>query len=500
MKITTHAQRKINSIVALTGIFFALAIAAYADDPRTNSWFTTYTGQYARIYTSLANRTNGTASTTWTGQTSPIYVGVREVDFSASWVYIRSSGMGGHYMGPWSNPNLPKNQGTLFRIPRNPATNTTTKTLTSLGILGLMVDGVAIYDTRDAFSYKNSSSTDASPVNGLTGDGIWNRDAWMNEAVSFDPAYAHQPQSGQYHYHASPLAVRYFLGDNVNFAGTPFNNSPKTYTENTNTTVFKHSPILGWLSDGYPLYGPYGYSNPTNAASGVRRMIAGYVLCDGNYGTTNVGIVGRHYLPAWAVTAQGRTTNVLTSAQYGPSTNATYPLGHYIEDNDFLGDHGYVQGATNLPSGVFYDLDKYNGRFCVTPEFPNGTYAYFATILSDGTPTYPYNVGRQFAGNVTGGTVASISETVTTNFLGAANATLIIANPAITNSTVSLTWSAVEGGTYSVATSGNLTTWTTNLTGIAAVLNQGTTNAAKVATNQFFKVIRTSLASYDTSK
>ena len=25
-------------------------------------------------------------------------------------------------------------------------------------------------------------------------------------------------------------------------------------------------------------------------------------------------------------------------------------------------------------------LDENNGRFCVTPEFPNGTYAYFSTI------------------------------------------------------------------------------------------------------------------------
>ena len=29
-------------------------------------------------------------------------------------------------------------------------------------------------------------------------------------------------------------------------------------------------------------------------------------------------------------------------------------------------------------------LDENNGRFCVTPEYPNGTYAYFATF--DSTP------------------------------------------------------------------------------------------------------------------
>ena len=25
-------------------------------------------------------------------------------------------------------------------------------------------------------------------------------------------------------------------------------------------------------------------------------------------------------------------------------------------------------------------LDIHNGRFCITPEYPEGTYAYFATV------------------------------------------------------------------------------------------------------------------------
>src|ERR1035438_10480235 len=58
----------------------------------------------------------------------------------------------------------------------------------------------------------------------------------------------------------------------------------------------------------------------------------------------------------------------------------------------------------NNPGGVLFDLNKYNARFCVTPEFPGGTYAYFESILADGTPFYPYHVGRWFFGNPTGGT------------------------------------------------------------------------------------------------
>jgi hypothetical protein len=465
-------------------------------DPLITSWYTGNNGKYARIYTSLANRTNGVSTTTWTGQTSPAYAGVREVDYSANWVYIHTSGLGGHRMGPWNNPNLPKNQGLTYRFPRTATVPTPSPVLTSLGVIGIMVDGVAIFDTRDAFSYKNSAATDASPMNGLTGDGIWNRDAWANEAVSFDPAYAHQPQNGQYHYHASPLAIRYLLGDNVLFAGTPDNNSPKTYAENTNTTVLKHSPIIGWLNDGLPLYGPYAYSSAQDPTSPVRRMISGYVKRDGTHGTTDLNSAGRHTLPAWAALAQGRSAT-LSSTQYGPAVSAAYPIGHYIEDYDYLGDQGYSQSTTNNPGGVLFDLDKYNARFCVTPEFPGGTYAYFESILPDGTPYYPYHVGRWFLGAATGG-ATSIAEPVTTNFVGGANAELRLSPPALSGQFVTLVWSATEGGTYQVESSTNLQTWATNATGVAAVLNQGTTTVPATTSTDMFRVSRTALAPYDT--
>jgi hypothetical protein len=480
----------------LTSALAVAGLTARGGDPLVTSWFTANSGKYARIYTSLANRTNGTTTTTWTGQTSPAYAGVREVAYSASWVYIKTTGLGGHNMGPWNNPNLPRNQGATYRFPRTPSAPAANNTLTSLGVIGLMVDGIAIFDTRDAFSYKNSSAIDASPMNGLTGDGIWNRDAWANEAVSFDAAYAHQPASGQYHYHASPLATRYLLGDNVLFAGTPDNNSPKTYSENTHTTVFKHSPIIGWLSDGLPLYGPYGYSSAMDPGSPVRRMISGYAKRDGSCGTTDLNTAGRHTLPAWAALAQGRST-ALSAAQYGPAVSTAYPIGHYIEDYDYLGDLGYAPGTTNNPGGVLFDLNKYNVRYCVTPEFPGGTYAYFETILADGTPFYPYHTGRWFFGSSTGGS-ATISEPVTTNFVGGANSELRLARPILSNSVVTLVWSATEGGTYQVESSANLSSWTTNATGVAAVLNQGATNTPVSTTNRFFRVTRTALATYDT--
>ena len=67
--------------------------------------------------------------------------------------------------------------------------------------------------------------------------------------------------------------------------------------------------------------------------------------------------------------------------------------------------------------GKDFDLDELNGRWCVTPEFPNGTFAYFTTINADGTPVYPYNMGRRYHGYPNGRLVTAIHEPVMTNFV-----------------------------------------------------------------------------------
>ena len=45
------------------------------------------------------------------------------------------------------------------------------------------------------------------------------------------------------------------------------------------------------------------------------------------------------------------------------------------------------------------DLDEHNGRFAKTPEFPDGVYAYYATIDGDGNPEFPYFVGDSYRSN-----------------------------------------------------------------------------------------------------
>jgi len=472
--------------------------AAHAD-PQLTSWFTANSGQYARVYQSTAAETAGTKSTTWsrgTGtQTNPTYADVNEIASSASWVYIRTTGLASHMMGPWyldaakttNFPNFPSNTAVVYRIPRVPAIPGT-KTSTGLGATGRMVNGVSMFDSRDAFSYVNGSATDATPVNGLTGDGIWNRDGYHNEGVTFDPALAHQA-GNNYHYHAQPIGLRYQLGDHVDYNATT-----NRYTESA-TAVTNHSPILAWAADGLPVYGPYGYSDPNNANSGVRRIVSGFILRNGTNGTNGTTAISvRQVLPLWAQRIQNKTT--LNTNQYGPAVNTTYLLGHYIEDFDYRGDLGQTLG-------VDFDLNEQNVRYCVTPEFPNKTWAYFTPINPDGTPQYPYTTGRQFYGSPTGSAssaaVMTTDTPLTTHFVGGSNTPLAISPPVVSSPTVTLSWSSVEGGTYSVDASPDQATWTSKGTGLVATGISKSLNYATLASSgtEYGRVTRTALATYD---
>src|SRR5258708_5861455 len=153
--------------------FAALALLGYAvtgtlhADPQLTSWFTTYSGRYARIYTSDTAKTNGVSVTTWTNSTIqalPTYCGVQEVDSSSSWVYIRSTGLGSHVMGPWymdaahtqNFPDYPINEKVFYRIPRN-ATVPTTKTANGGGPIGYFVDGAAMFNSWDAYYWNGTA-------------------------------------------------------------------------------------------------------------------------------------------------------------------------------------------------------------------------------------------------------------------------------------------------------------------------------------------------------
>lgn len=132
------------------------------------------------------------------------------------------------------------------------------------------------------------------------------------------------------------------------------------YSTNIGFNVFgdqkgglSHSPIIGWAYDGCPIYGPYGFSDPQNPNSNIKILKPGYAL-------DSSVVVDR------------------------PSD---FDDGFFVEDYRFV-DNG--------------DLDANNGRFCKTPDFPNGVYAYFAGITTSTgplelySPEFPYFIGDKF--------------------------------------------------------------------------------------------------------
>ncbi|MEP3214960.1 MAG: sulfatase-like hydrolase/transferase, partial [Luteolibacter sp.] len=443
-------------------LLLPLLLQALPAAPIETSWFIESSGSYARIYPTSAEEKANTSVTTWnhpqggTGQTEPTYAGVSEISATESEIFIRTTGLAFHVMGPWYGendrlfPNYPSNIAQAASFPKTPVVSDLPKPLTSLGAIGYFVDGVAMFDTRDAFSYIQSEKSDAGPRTApQRGDGIWNRDAYVNESPTFDASNAHQAR-GTHHYHANPPGLRHLLGDSVDY-DPPTN----TYTEAPNG---KHSPILGFMFDGLPLYGPYGYSDPKDPSSPVRRMISGYQMRDGSNGSTDLKTTGRTTLPEWITRNEPSRATPLTPAQYGPVIDAamnrdTAVLGHYLEDYAYLGDLGKTLGKD-------FDLNEYNVRYCVTPEFPEGTWAYFTCIDPAGTPVFPYNISRYYFAKPTGGNTRSLPDSREILFSVGPNTT-----PQITSSTpaengqVTLTWTGAEGGTYRIEdASGNLST------------------------------------------
>ena len=104
------------------------------------------------------------------------------------------------------NPNVIAAQNYTFKIPVNPQV-ATVHAATPLGPIGVSVNGVPFYNQY------------AGPNQPLT-----------NEVMSFDQSWGHPAQAGRYHYHVEPLYLT--------------------------TIKLNKSALLGFLLDGFPVYGP----------------------------------------------------------------------------------------------------------------------------------------------------------------------------------------------------------------------------------------------------
>ncbi len=345
-------------------VLLSSTIAASAQSPAITSWLqnTTVMGQHY-------------VQNNFTPIQDNVLANVQTVQYSANWVYVSTHGIPTYITGPFldNNPSLASDQDAIFKIPLNPTPNQN-PTATTPGNIGVFINGVALFDYRDGVSWRAASQADAGgPIQGPPGDGIWNRDAIKAERLGFDCAKGH-PAMGNYHHHQNPSA--FDLDLNVISTICSLYDADGLYVIDST----QHSPLIGFAYDGYPIYGAYGYKN-ADGTGGITRIKSSYHL-------RNIA-VRTHY-------ADG------SDVADGPPISSTFPLGHYREDYEYI--------APTAPDS----LDEHNGRFCVTPEYPNGTYAYFCTVDAGWNSYYPYAVGPTFYGTRVVSIVAAINENVTT--------------------------------------------------------------------------------------
>ncbi len=349
-------------------IFGANSIIAQTN-PIITSWLQNTTGIVGRHYVSG----NSTAIT------DAVEANVQTVQYSTDYVYVSTHGIPAYITGPFldGNPSLATDQNGIFKFPLVPTQNTGVGTATSGGNIGLFINGVALFDYRDGVAWNPSTSAlCGGPGNppcpgGPMATNAWNRDAIPAEKAGFDCSKAH-PAMGNYHHHQNPSAFNLDLNVISNICD--LYPSDGLYTIDVNS----HSPLIGFAADGFPIYGAYGFAN-TDGTGGIVRMQSSYSFRNITTRTTS---------PTGATVASG------------PDVNSTYFLGYFREDYEYIANSGH--------------LDDHNGRFCITPEYPNGTYAYFCTVDENHNSAYPYAVGPTYYGNVQAAKVTSITETVTT--------------------------------------------------------------------------------------
>lgn len=221
-------------------------------------------------------------------------------------------------------------------------TNTANPLAVTSGPIGIALNGVIITGSVSNESLLLGISA-TLPI-GFQWDSVSNRASFAADACGGFPQ-----SNGRYVYQSGLFLNNGWMGNvtlytsNAYFNDTSFGVDRFRHTDG-------HSKIVGFMFDGYPIYGPYGYIDARNSSSGIRQMLSSY--------------------------------RKIGSPQSGRTyTYSQYPAGTFIQDYEYV---------TNLGT-----LDQYNGRFCFTPDYPLGTYAYFMTFESGNlnAPAYPYIAG-----------------------------------------------------------------------------------------------------------
>lgn len=209
---------------------------------------------------------------------------------------VTANGIPDHLVGQFpnrANPNRIATQQVSLDVPLNP-TPSSRATSAQGWVFGVSLNGV-VFDPFGGEFWQGDRRSG------------WNYDV-LGGAVQLglDANYAHVQPSGTYHYHGMPFGLLELL----------------RYDET------RHSPLIGYAADGYPIY----------AMTGV---------------------------------VDGQLTQMQSSYRLKSGTRPGGRQPDGTHDGAFVQDYEYVAGLG--------DLDACNGTFTRSAEYPNGTYAYFLT-------------------------------------------------------------------------------------------------------------------------
>ena len=260
---------------------------------------------------------------------------------------MQAQGLPYHSYGNNNNPNTPVAQNWDFVYALRAGTNAEGSNTPATGIIGFMLNGVALKSCATSYAPKfttNNYSGYRYISSKIVGD-------FLNYTFYQDNAGGYVEPDNIYSYNDLSFVTAWqdgsgHISGNFGTAGVS-DLSQIPYYSGSLFSSDGHSKILGFALDGYPIYGNNGYTLYGDSTSTVKQLKSGYVLNSGRYN------------------------------QNSPSTSVI-PLGALAEDYTYNGNG---------------DLDIHNGRFCVTPEYPQGTYAYFAT------QNYPFFVGPTYFGD-----------------------------------------------------------------------------------------------------
>lgn len=269
------------------------------------------------------------------------------VTFGADIGYV-STGCETGYWPP--GPRCPEDVGNQFKFPVNPTPATGDEICTpGLGSMGVWINGYNVFNFEDGTSYNN--------------EGVWHNVAGYHEAYDMDVCQGHAA-NGHYHSHIYPSCIQ------------------NSYDTDSST----HSPIVGFMADGYPLYGVYQSDNTKAKSCWVSRD---YDSVDDPYGCGGTGersciMVDQFDKSKGTTAASSNGPRTADSVESMSGNSFTVTSKYYFQDW-YYDEECTGKGEEYLDSSNGHSHGKYGYHYHATDTFPFYAGPKLKGIVPDGS-------------------------------------------------------------------------------------------------------------------